>query len=263
MRSPAIAVTAAWVAAALFAAAANADVRYMHLEEIVESSEMIVRGEVTGIEAVQVGKSAWDAATINVSEVVLDRATEKRKPKTVTLYVAQQPPPGVWVEDKPPQVKVGQKGIWFLDAPRNFVGYRHGYQRHMSDDDLARVKAVIAAERDPMAALRSKSAAERVSGAYFWLSTHGAKGHTRNAVRKAASKETTDLVLDALASGLSDAGGFVWSLANDLVGEYGLPHREIFPPGVRRAEYPRRFAAWRAKHPDFRLSEYVEPGEEK
>jgi hypothetical protein len=163
-----------------------------------------------------------------------------------------------------PTAKVGQHGIWCLEVPVNFVGYRHGHFNFRKMADLKRVEAVIAAEKDPMKALRSKSLADRVAGAYFWWSINGRKDAAGARKATPASKETTDLVLDAIEAAL-DASGPAnineSTVARELMHHLGLPTAEIFKGRVGRNEQAARLRAWRKKNADFRLTEYSAPEE--
>jgi hypothetical protein len=223
-------------------------------EEVIDRSEVVAVGSVEKIERVAVGDRAWLVATIAVEKVLLDRSPKDRELKTLELYL-RPAEKGPFAHEMPGEVKKGQRGIWLFEAPADFVGYRMGHFSYHKAERLKRVEAVIAAERDPAAAMRSKSARDRLSGAYFWWSAHGRKDPEGRKVARKASKEATALVMDAVCTGL-DADDYEQSqLARKLVWKLAIKWKD----GGGRKKMGERLRAWWGKNSDFRLTEYAEP----
>jgi hypothetical protein len=146
-------------------------IAWRSLEEVAASSEVVAVGKVTEIHQEPAAGRNWDVATIEIDDVLLDRATKPRRLETLALYVAphrEPPQPGKMrpvVANGWPSARVGQRGIWFFEVAPNFVGYRHGHFNYQPADKLDRVKGIIAAEKDPARAMTSDDPAKRVAGA--------------------------------------------------------------------------------------------------
>ena len=263
--------TAVFVAAGLVWALAPAPARALPpprgIVEVMEESDLIVVAKVTAIDVKPVAGRKWDVATLKVEKVLMDRAEKPREPKMVALYVMphRDPPPGGMdrmIMGGPPSVKVGQNGVWLLNVPVNFVGYRHGPWRFYDVKAQGDVEAVIRAERDPMKALKSESVTESAAGAYFWWSIRGRQDAEGKREKREATAETTRLVIEAVAAGIQpgweDAGYGRYLMLRNLIVELGLPSNEIFPPDSKPVDRAQRLRKWYAGHPGFRLTEYVE-----
>ena len=252
-------VVALCACAALFVAGApaRAMIAWRSLEEVADSSEVIAVGKVTAIAQKAVAGRAWDVATIEIEKVLLDRTGEQRKLRRVELYVAPHREARIIVDNGWPTARVGQHGVWFLEVPPDFVGYRHGHFNYQPRDKLARVEGIIAADRDPAKAMASDDAAKKVAGAYFWWSENGRKGDDKKAEK--ATREATEAVVKALAAGLDDQPpGDQMLLAQNMTGLLGLPTGKIWGGRVQAADRGRKLRDWLEKNPDFRLATYVD-----
>lgn len=116
----------------------------MTVEQLVDSSQLIVVGELVSLSA-HPNLAATDLGTIRIEEVILARASNSTADRASLLVPAR----GGLAVSTAVYYTVGQRGVWFLrrDSAQADAYLADHPQRLMAASEAARVRAVVASRQ--------------------------------------------------------------------------------------------------------------------